>query len=113
MQPRQAVLYGGMGGGLAGGALADLATMKDSTKLALDSEQIEKNMGGTGWWGSYREQVMNPGGQMYATAPQGLSVMSMPPGMPYGGAPMYPAPHGAPHGLPMHMPPGGKGPQVG
>jgi len=47
----------------SGGTIAGLLTMKETKKLQIDEEFLQSRMSGKNYWGGYREEVMDHGGQ--------------------------------------------------
>lgn len=47
--------------------VAGFATLKESENLKLDREYLETRIQGGNWWGGYREQVLDRGGQNITT----------------------------------------------
>lgn len=52
--------------GVAGSAIAGLVTMKEAKKLEIDEQYLETRMQGGNWWGGYRQEVLQHGGQAAA-----------------------------------------------
>lgn len=63
-----AIAGGGIVGLLAGSSIAEMATMKERTKLKIDEEMVQSYMSGKNYWGEgFREEVAEHG---YAGAQQ-------------------------------------------
>jgi len=75
MNTLMGVMMGGGAGMMAGGLIAGVATMKESTKLQLDSEMLQSYMSGKNHWGAgYRQEVAEQGyGMLQAPGMDGRS----------------------------------------
>ena len=57
-----ALIAGGVVGLMAGGPLAEAATLKDRKKLEIDEDMVNSYMSGKNYWGAgYREEVAEHG----------------------------------------------------
>lgn len=70
-------IFGGTLGLMAGGVVADIATMKDREKLKIDQSMVDSYMQGKNYWGEgYREEVAERG---YSLSGPGMVGAAPPP----------------------------------